>query len=149
MAAMVLMKASDLADLPDEPEPIADTDHAWAGEIETKVSFVDGVDRDTGKPIKIRVTHQKIVLTREGHTPIVFGVSRRYGKTAISDTREMYTGARDPNWGRLAGPTRGETHAKAGKRKSLTPSEWAREVERLIGWPAAIKLLAAVGAPLQ
>ena len=121
----------------------------WNAELvveETKIFSPKNVDgtcklKKNGDPLKVFHTKRTIELTR-GRQTLCFAVSRAAnGCPLITDTREAATGA-CPETNR--GPLPGADYCKPGKVKKLSPSEWGREVERLIGPEAVGRIFVAL-----
>lgn len=121
-----------------EAKPAAPT---WKGQVETRTKLIpSGKDfTKNGKPKLQPVRVTKIALTRASDV-ITFNVTHRNGQTSITDHRETQTGFHG-----TTGAFGTREPAKAGKPKSYTPSGWATEVERYVGWAGAIVLLSEAG----
>lgn len=119
----------------------------WTGEVEMRtVFFPTGEFKANGEP-KLRKGRVLKIHLRRGCDLISFNVTHRTDKvtgvrtTSITDHREKATGTGGTQgiWG---------TRDKApvgGKTRSYTPSGWASEVERYVGWSEAVALLMEAG----
>lgn len=118
----------------------------WTGHVEIRtILFPTGKFTANGKEILRKSTLTKIFLRHPRQGEIPFNVTHRNGFTSITDHRMAETGQAGTTgiWG-----TR-ERAAKGGKVESFTPSGWAHEVERYVGWSEAIALLMEAGCEMN
>lgn len=101
----------------------------WKSTFHQEPAFVTQEQAD-GTKKQIRVMRYRVEIT-DGHKKLVFRVGKgKDGYPVFTDDREARTGHANVSY---RGPLPGERYAKGGPIRTLTPTGWANEVERLIG----------------